>query len=139
MELQGELVELDKLEDYRVSSDDPDPRGWAVVSCDAESVGVVRTLLVDTRLLKARFYIAELERERRSVALPVIYSRLDPEQKRVIFDTAGAEAFSLLPPYVGTQLDQSTEDRIHQLIAGTTPPHIEPGESADRRKDDRRI
>ena len=135
---QVELVELENLKGYRVVSEEPDPRGWAVVCCDGEPVGVVRTLLVDPELLKARFFVVELETERRRVVVPVVYSRLDPEKKRVIFDTATADAFTRLPPYTDTPPDQATEDEIHQLIAGTTPPPPDHGESADRRQSDRR-
>jgi photosynthetic reaction center H subunit len=135
---QTGLVDLESLKGYRVVSEEPDPRGWIVVCGDAEPVGVVRTMLVDPELLKARFFVVELEQQRRRVLVPVIYSRLDPEKKRVIFDTAPAEAFAQLPVYADVVPDEATEDEIHKLIAGTTPPAADHGVSAERRQEDRR-
>ena len=82
------LVELESLSGFRVAADESDPRGWGVISCDGDQVGVVRTMLIDTELLKARYFVTELANASRVVLLPVPLARLDAHAKRVIFDIA---------------------------------------------------
>jgi hypothetical protein len=135
----GELVELEQLKGFRVAAGDADPRGWTVVSCDDDAVGTVRTLLIDTALLKVRFLVCDLHPPiARAVVLPVSYARLDPDQKRLIFDLTHTETFGRLPSYFDVPPTKETEDLIHELVAGTTLPAPPIGESADRRKHDRR-
>lgn len=138
MEKPGELVELEQLKKFRIAAEDTDPRGWSVISCDADKVGVVRTMLIDTKLLKARYLVCDLHPDLRPVILPLSYARLDPDHKHVIFDLAHTAAFGQLPRYGHTPPTEDLEDQIHQIIAGTTPPHAVEGESVDRRKADRR-
>jgi hypothetical protein len=132
-------VKLEDLKGFRVASDDPDPRGWSVVSCDADEVGVVRTMLIDTELLKARYLVCDLRLAPvHAVVLPVSYARLDADHKRVIFDLTSTDAFGRLPAYTDVPPSKEIEDQILELVAGTKlPDHVE-GESMDRRKHDRR-
>jgi photosynthetic reaction center H subunit len=136
---QGELIALENLKGFQVASDDPDPRGWSVISCDADAVGVVRTLLIDTALMKARYLVCDLQQPPvHTVVLPVTYARLDPEHKHVIFDLTSTVTFGQLPAYTDVPPSKEIEDQIHQLVAGTKPPEPPAGQSMDRRRSDRR-
>lgn len=48
------LKRLSELDDYKVESSDPDPRGWTVHTADGRNVGVVDDLVVDTSAMKVR-------------------------------------------------------------------------------------
>lgn len=56
------LTRLSGLNDYRVSSEDPDPRGWSVVTTTGTRVGEVEDLVVDTTAMKVRFFEVRLDR-----------------------------------------------------------------------------
>ena len=127
------LVELESLSGFRVAADESDPRGWVVISCDGDQVGTVRTMLVDTELLKARYFVTELSNPTRTVLLPVPLARLDNHAKRVIFDVAPVEAFSKLPAYLGNEPTQEEDDAVHLILIGTERPGPAPEASLDRR------
>ena len=55
------LSRLSALNGYRVSEDDPDPRGWTLVTEDGQRLGEVTDLLVDTNDLKVAFFEVRLE------------------------------------------------------------------------------
>ena len=126
------LRDLDDLGGYRVSADDADPRGWAVVSCTAAAVATVRSLLVDTESLKVRYLICVRTVDGSDIALPVSLARLDPGDKQVIFDLTDTSVFGQLPAYLGS-LNKETEDRIQELLIGEKLPEPPSHPSPDRR------
>jgi hypothetical protein len=138
MDPGSKLVELELLQGFRVAADESDPRGWIVVSCDGDQVGVVRTMLVDTVLLKARYFVTELGNTSRRILLPVPLARLDAKARRVIFDVSPLAAFAELPDYVGTEPTQAEDDAAHVILAGTAAPKPAPESSPDRRHNSRR-
>jgi hypothetical protein len=128
------LVELESLSGFRVAADESDPRGWAVISCDGDQVGIVRTMLVDTELLKARYFVTALANSTRTVLLPVPLARLDNHARRVIFDVAPLAAFSKLPDYLGNEPTQEEDDAVHLILIGTGRPGPITEASVDRRE-----
>jgi hypothetical protein len=132
------LVELETLSGFRIAADENDPRGWGVISCEGDQVGVVRTMLIDTELLKARYFVTELAHTTRTVLLPVPLARLDAPAKRVIFDVSPPDAFSKLPDYLGTEPTQAEDDAVHLILIGTERQVPAPDASADRRNSSRR-
>lgn len=55
-ERRGErYARLNELGDYRVSEEDPDPRGWTVVDRSGQAIGRVDDLIVDTDAMKVRY------------------------------------------------------------------------------------
>ena len=129
------LVDLASLPDYRVDREGDDPRGWAVVSCDNTTVGTVTSLLVDLEQQRARYFLCDIGG--RSRALPTAFARLDPGHRRVIFDTAGAQALRSLPEYNG-QLSDADAQRIEIAVTGTHIETAAAAESVDRRTAPRR-
>ena len=65
------LIDLATLPKYRIPGDEPDPRGWMVVSCDGVEIGMVDSLLVDLDALKARYFVCALKGRAARSALPV--------------------------------------------------------------------
>jgi hypothetical protein len=137
--IEHKLADLDTLRGFKVASDESDPRGWTVVSCDNDEVGVVRTILVDIELMKARYLVTDLSASSRTVLLPVPLARLDDKAKRVIFDVSPRQAFAELPAYGGTEPTPEEDDATHRILAGTESAHGSPESSLDRRHSDRRV
>lgn len=99
---------LSDVSDYKVASDDPDVRGWAVVDDHDNTVGKVDNLLVDTTREKVRYLDVELDNNNLSdnyepfksddpsgvhefqkdgeyhMIVPIGLARLDTSNKRVI-------------------------------------------------------
>ena len=131
------LAELEQLVGFQVAADEPDPRGWTVVACNGEEVGTVRTLVIDTDLLKARYFVTQLHCDSRVVLLPVPLARVDVTTSRVVYDASAAECFNFLPAYPGlpTCVD---DDLLHVTLIGDTGCQPNPARSADRRQQRRR-
>ncbi|HSU16384.1 PRC-barrel domain-containing protein [Longimicrobium sp.] len=99
------VVPLDELDDFRVSRDDPDPRGWEVVAADGRKIGEVDELLVDTGAMKVRYLDVDLDDEMvagehdRHVLVPIGYARLDRDHDRVIVDEITSADLRAIPAY----------------------------------------
>jgi hypothetical protein len=131
------LTDLATLPNYRIPGDEPDPRGWAVISCDGTEVATVNSLLVEVDALKARYFICTMKNRDATTAIPVIYARLDPKHHRVIYDITPDTAFAALPPFSGT-LAPADEKVIHAIVIGEVIEAPPPAPSADRRHQPRR-
>jgi sporulation protein YlmC with PRC-barrel domain len=64
-EYERNLQRFSDMEDVEVSEDDPDVRGWDVLTREGHDIGEVKDLLVDTSSMKVRCLEIELEVERR--------------------------------------------------------------------------
>jgi PRC-barrel domain protein len=99
------VVPLDELDDFRISRDDPDPRGWEVVAADGRKIGEVDELLVDTGAMKVRYLDVDLDdglvadAHDRHVLVPIGYARLDRDHDRVIVDEITSHDLRAIPAY----------------------------------------
>jgi uncharacterized protein (TIGR02271 family) len=112
------IVPLDELSDFKVADDDPDVRGWDVISADGKRVGEVENLLVDTGAMKVRYLDVEvdddlLETDRdRHVLVPIGYARLDRDDNRIVVDTLQSSDVSQLPAYGNEPLTRDYENNV---------------------------
>jgi sporulation protein YlmC with PRC-barrel domain len=137
------VVPLDELDDFRVSRDDPDPRGWEVVAADGRKIGEVDELLVDTGAMKVRYLDVDLDNEMvagehdRHVLVPIGYARLDRDHDRVIVDEITSHDLRAIPAYGHGPITRDFEtsvrdswrrDRPRRAAAGAEPQavHAEP-------------
>lgn len=61
-QFRGEqYARLHEMGDLRVSPEDPDPTGWAVIDRSGQRVGTVDELIVDTAAMKVRYLEIELD------------------------------------------------------------------------------
>jgi PRC-barrel domain len=58
-----QVAPLKELKDYKVAKDDPDVRGWEVITRDSRRIGKVNDLLVDTAAMRVRYLDVELDRD----------------------------------------------------------------------------
>jgi len=84
----GNLRRLSEA-DLAVAENEPDVRGWSVVSTSGETLGEVDDLIVDTDLMKVRFLEIDPENGTGADAasaryLPIADVDLEPDTKRVI-------------------------------------------------------
>lgn len=104
-EFERNLHRFSEMENVEVSEDDPDVRGWDVVTSDGRDIGEVKDLLVDTSSMKVRSLEVELEGSRfnwndnRRVAIPVESVALDEEHDDVIVQAMGFDEIGRLEEY----------------------------------------
>jgi uncharacterized protein (TIGR02271 family) len=95
-EQRGEqYARMSELGDYRVSDEDPDPRGWSVVGRDGATIGRVEDLIVDTAAMKVRYLdvaVTDAAATGSSRArIPASRVDLEPAQRTVVADLSRAE------------------------------------------------
>lgn len=100
-EQRGEqYARLSELGDYRVSDEDPDPRGWSVVGRDGTTIGRVEDLIIDTGAMKVRYLditVADGATAGGSRArIPAARVDLEPEQRTVVTDLSRTELSAFL-------------------------------------------
>jgi sporulation protein YlmC with PRC-barrel domain len=91
--------------DFKVASEDPDPRGWHVLSADGRRVGKIDDLIVDQQAAKVRYLVCDLDEDElgikedrdRHVLIPVGFARLIEKEKRVVVDTISSEDVATMP------------------------------------------
>jgi len=118
-EQRGEqYARISELGDYRVSDEDPDPRGWSVVGRDGTDIGRVEDLIVDTAAMKVRYLDITVEHAAASggsrARIPASRVDLDPEQRTVVTDLSQAE----LSAFIGTE--RTTAETSYEQTAASS-------------------
>ena len=98
-EKETKIAPLSEMNEFKVSGDDPDPRGWDVVGADGRTVGTVKDLLVDREAMRVRYLEVELADGGQRTLLPIGTAQLDDETDRVLFHQLRPEELAALPAY----------------------------------------
>jgi len=123
------IVPLRADPEFTVAGEDPDPRGFAVIGADGNVAGKVTDAWVDRSEVLFRYF--EVDVGGRRVLLPVNFSRVDAEGKRIKVASILAAQFAGVP---GTKAKDSItmleEEKVMAYYgAGTlyaTPQRAEP-------------
>jgi uncharacterized protein (TIGR02271 family) len=118
---------MSELDDYRVSDEDPDPRGWSVVGRDGATIGRVEDLIVDTDAMKVRYLditVTDAATTGGSRArIPADRVDLEPAQRTVVTDLSRAELSAFLT---------SDTDVASQQWSGATDVQAREGSDVER-------
>lgn len=124
------LYRLGELSDYKVASDDPDVRDWALLDRDNEKLGTINELIVDPDQEKVR-YLDVIptkgirEREDEHLLIPVGIARVNDDKHSVRVDMLDKDAFVTYPAYQGDAITRDYEttlvDRINGIGGGSYP------------------
>lgn len=116
------LFALKDLDDYKVASDDPDVRGWDVISGDNEKFGKVDELIVDTKRMKVRYLVVDivdkfsLKNEDHYMLIPIGAARLHEKDNDVIVSNITTDNFKNYPPYThGDRISRDHEQSIRRF------------------------
>jgi uncharacterized protein (TIGR02271 family) len=117
-EQRGEqYARISELGDYRVSEEDPDPRGWSVVGRDGAAIGRVEDLIVDTDAMKVRYLDVAVTGAATAggsrARIPASRVDLEPQQRTVITDLSQAE----LSAFLGTERGTSDTTSYEQMAS----------------------
>jgi uncharacterized protein (TIGR02271 family) len=97
---------LSDLNDFKVASDDPDVRGWDVISADGRKIGEVEELIVDTGAMKVRYLDVEVNKDFRAsddhrILIPIGQARLHEDEDHVHVNALTSTEVRSLPRYSG--------------------------------------
>lgn len=118
------VVPLDELDSMKVADDDPDVRGWDVISADGRKFGKVEELLVDTTAMKVRYLDVEVEKDLRAsdrdrrILIPVGHARLHESEDHVHVSGLRTEQVRSIPAYTG-RLDREYEESLRSHFTGS--------------------
>jgi photosynthetic reaction center H subunit len=105
-----------------IGRDEPDPRGWAVITRDGQRAGIVAELIVDPQALKVRYLECRFE-DRHSVLIPIVFVRLDAAARLVILDVLGATELRALAARTRLPTSAEEEAELHAaFVAQATDP-----------------
>jgi photosynthetic reaction center H subunit len=115
------LFRLDDLDDFEVSDDDPDIRGWDVIGEGGEKVGRVDELIVEPDMLQVRYMDIEMEEElnnngERHLLVPIGIARLDESDDRVLITDISKQTLRSCPIYTGQTITRSYEQQIRNAL-----------------------
>ncbi|AKD05040.1 PRC-barrel domain-containing protein [Pontibacter korlensis] len=131
------LVPLSAMDDYKVAKDNPDVVGWRVVGADGDTLGVVRDLIVDPRVMKVRYLSVVADRRffntdaDQHMLVPIGLAALDKSSKKVFVTSIDSRTIVNYPIYPGGPITEDYEhavrDTIHQsqreALHGTADDH----------------
>lgn len=130
------LARLKDLKDYKVASDDPDVRGWTIVSGDNENIGKVDELIVDTKRMKVRYLVVDVaenfaaDKKDHYMLVPIGAARLHEKNNDVIVSGITTRNTSNYPVYRGDTISRNYENSIRRFYeAGGTVPSPSASES----------
>lgn len=113
------LERVDQLSEIDVAGDEPNPKGWDVVTADGERIGRVDHLIGDTRAMKVRYLTVEMAGGTdRKVLIPTGYVELDTDRREVRLNALESETIRSLPEYQG-RADREYTDRLRAELDRT--------------------
>jgi photosynthetic reaction center H subunit len=118
------LLPLEDLDDIAVAEDDPDVRGWTVLTEHRRAAGEVHTLIVDEAAMKVRYldvainrdFLEGTGRDHHHVLVPIGMARLDLKNNKVILDDFNIEDVIKLPSYEHGPVSQDYERRLRDTM-----------------------
>ncbi len=99
--------------DFKVADNEPDVRGWAVVSRDGRTIGEVDDLIVDTTAMKVRFLEVDPDEDvigdgTEPIYIPIASADVDNTDERVVVRGDAASVRGLVPSDFASQFSAST-------------------------------
>jgi len=109
------LFKLEELDKSSVLGDNPDIRGWEVITSDNSRLGKVNELLVDKRNSKIRYLDIDTMVPGRNYLVPIGLASLAYQQKRVLVDL-NDETLKSYPVYSGGDIDRDYENTLQNSL-----------------------
>lgn len=121
---ENRLMALHEMKKFRVSKDEPDIRGWEVVTSDHKKIGKVHELIVDTLAMKVRYLVVDVDgnvlstKSNSHVLIPIAGAQLDDDDNRVYLDM-DVPRVAALPPYDDRPISRDYETTIARLFSSS--------------------
>jgi uncharacterized protein (TIGR02271 family) len=97
------LSPLSEMKNYKVSEEDPDVRGWSVVTSDGQHMGTVRDLLIDPSRMKVEYFSVG-DGQGDDVLVPAQSAHVDRVRHQVLLGaSSGAGSTASRMDYTGSE------------------------------------
>lgn len=112
------LFRLNELENFKVSEDEPDIRGWKVVGQDGNTVGKVDELIVDPNQKKVRYIDVNIGQQfskgnaDRHLLIPIGATRIHEKEDNILIQGINEEKLKRCPVL---EQEPITRDYEHSL------------------------
>lgn len=118
------IIPLDDMDDFKVADEDPDVRGWDVMTADGSKLGEVDNLLVDSTAKKVRYLDVDLDDgllddDERHILIPIGYARLHENDDQVFVDGLQTARVGDVPGWDHGALTRDYETSLHSHFGGS--------------------
>lgn len=117
------LIKLKELEGYAVADDDPDVRGWKVISKNGREVGIIDELIVDREAMKVRYLDIDLNESfldsgrDRHLLLPIGVAEIDEHDDLVFIPGIDKALVNKIPAFTGDQVTRDYETTLVNVLS----------------------
>jgi uncharacterized protein (TIGR02271 family) len=118
---------LSDLNDFKVADNDPDVRGWDVISADGRKIGEVEDLIVDTSAMKVRYLDVDVDKDYRAdknhrILIPIGQAQLHQREDHVHVNSLSSTEVRSVPRYSGewSRTEEETVRRHYGTDTGRT-------------------
>ena len=120
--------------DFKVADNEPDVRGWTVVSRDGRTIGEVDDLIVDTSAMKVRFLEVDPDEDVAGngvepIYIPIASADVDNNEERIVVSGDAAAVRGLVPSDFATHFSARTNT---SRDSGADAQRLTRGEEAQR-------
>ncbi len=109
------LFRLEELDKSEVLGQNPDIRGWEVITSDNTKLGKINELIVDRRKNKIRYLDIDTNVPGRNYLLPIGLASLSFQQKRVLVNINDKD-LETYPVYPGGEIDRNYENTLQNSL-----------------------
>lgn len=116
------LVKLKDTSDFKIVKEDPDVRGWAVLTADNLEIGKVDELIVDTNAMKVRYMVVDLyddyaaDKIDHNLLLPIGAARLHEKDNKVLVSGIKSTTVLNYPVYRNNEITRDYERSIRNYF-----------------------
>ena len=133
------LYRLEELDDYEIADEDPDVRGWEVITRNGKKIGEVEELIVDPSAMKVRYLDIDLDddfvRERPDyrgeddgeyhLLFPIGGAVLDVEDDNVLIQEVDTQTLLTCPVYNGDTISRDFENSVRRTLDPTATDYAD--------------
>lgn len=129
-ERNAALIKLRELEGYTVADDDPDVRGWKVISKNGNEVGKIDELIVDRDKMKVRYLDVELNDSfleggrDKHLLLPIGVAEIDEHDDMVFVPGIDKALVSKIPAFTGDQVTRDYETTLINVLTADNDDRV---------------
>ncbi len=125
----NDVLHLSRMHDtdkYKVAEDDPDVRGWEVISSDGTRIGRVDDLIVDTQAKKVRYLDVEIDSSLNSrtdgnyLLIPIGLVNLHEEQDQIVVHGINSTTLSHHAAHSSGTFSRDYEESIHRSMGASS-------------------
>ncbi|MES2733777.1 MAG: PRC-barrel domain-containing protein [Bacteroidota bacterium] len=115
------LYKLSELNDFEVSPNNPDVRGWTLIGLDGERIGEVDELIVDTEAEKVRYLAVEVDKDvaqgsNHHILVPIGNARLHKNDNNVLVEGLSRSNVNKYPMFDGETITPEYEQLLRSAM-----------------------